>query len=681
MANNGEQMKMLSRNAVLSVVATLFMTSTFAAQNIEPRAGDDFYRYVNSEWLADTAIPAGRSSFDTGALLRQRRDTRIASLISAAANGDAPEARPSERALIRMIGDYYSGEADVEGIERAGLAPLAAEFHAINQIKDRRALAGALGQSVRLDDGTNTVTEGLFGIWIHQGFRDPEHYAVHLVQGGLGLSDRDDYLDDAPSKAALRAQYLRHVTSLLSLAHVSDPAERAGRVIALEVAIARTHASRADTDDVLKTDNVWTRDDFIARAPGLDWRAFFSAAGIVRPVTFVVWQPAAVVGAATLVASQPLEAWKDYLMLPVIEHYAPVLPSALATEHDSLVRGLVGPATSLDRKQLAITITNAALGDAVGQLYVARYFPPATKAAAVAMVENLRSAFRIRLLRISWASLQTQRTMLAKLEALQVGLGYPDHWIDYQGLTFARGQALANRRRLERFEYRRQLDKLALPVDPEEWSALEPQSVNAIINFFPNAIQFAAALLEPPFFDPAADAASNYGSAGAGISHEIWHSFDELGRLYDEHGRLGDWWTAQDLASFRTATSPLAQQFAGYCPAPQLCVHTEQIQIESIADLVGLTIAHDAYLLSLNGKTDSVQGELTGEQRFFRAYARRWRRVQTDDALRQAISTDTHAPPELRAAAVRNLDAWYEAFSVGPRDRLYLKPEGRVRLP
>jgi putative endopeptidase len=681
MANSGKQMKMLGRNAILIALATVLMTSTFAAQNMEPRAGDDFYRYVNNEWLRDTAIPAGRSSFDTGALLRQRRDARIASLISAAANGDVPEARPSERALIRMIGDYYSGEADVGGIERAGLAPLAAEFRAISQIKNRRALAVALGQSVRLDDGTNTLTEGLFGIWIHQGFRDPEHYAVHLVQGGLGLPDRDDYLDDAPNKAALRAQYLRHVTSLLSLAHVPDAAERAGRAVALEAAIARTHASRADTDDVLKTNNVWTRDDFITRAPGLDWQAFFSAAGIVRPVTFVVWQPAAVVGAATLVASQPLETWKDYLTLHVIEHYAPVLPSALATEHDSLMHGLVEPAASLDRKQLAITTTNAALGDAVGQLYVARYFPPASKAAAVAMVENLRSAFRARLLRISWASPQTQSKTLAKLDALHVGLGYPDHWIDYKGLTFTRGQALANRRRLERFEYQHQLDKLARPVDPEEWSALEPQSVNAIINFFPNAIQFAAALLEPPFFDPAADAASNYGSAGAGISHEIWHSFDELGRLYDEHGRLGDWWTAQDVASFRAATGPLAQQYAGYCSTPQLCVRTEQILIESIADLAGLTIAHDAYLLSLHGKTDSAQGEFTGEQRFFRAYARRWRRVQTDDALRQAISTDTHAPPELRAAAVRNLDAWYAAFSVGPGDRLYLKPEERVRLP
>jgi putative endopeptidase len=661
--------------------ATLLMTSAFAAQSTEPRAGDDFYRFVNNAWLGDTPIPAGRSSFDTGALLRQRRDARIASLISGAANGDMPDARPGEHALIRLIGDYYASEADAVGIEHAGLAPLAAELRAINEIKDRHTLAVVLGRSVRLDDGTNTVTEGLFGIWIHQGFQDPDHYAVHLVQGGLGLSDRDDYLNDAADKAALRTHYLRHVTSLLSLAHVPDAGKHAGRVLALEVAIARTHASRADTDDVFKTDNGWTRGDFMTRAPGLDWTAFFSAAGLVRPVKFIVWQPTAIVGAATLVASQPLEAWKDYLTAHVIEHYAPVLPNAFATEHDALVHGLAEPAASLDRKQLAIATTNAALGDAVGRLYVARYFPPTSKAAAAAMVENLRSAFRARLLGISWASSQTKGKMLAKLAALHVGLGYPNRWTDYRGLTFTRGQALANRRRLERFEYQRQIDKLSQPVDPEEWSALAPQSVNAIINFYPNALQFAAALLEPPFFDPAADAASNYGSAGAGISHEIWHSFDELGHIYGADGRLGDWWTAQDAANFRAATSPLALQYAGYCPAPQLCVRTEQILVESTADLVGLSIAHDAYRLSLNGQTDSVQGGLTGEQRFFRAYAQRWRRVQTDDAVRQAIATDTHAPPELRAATVRNLDAWYEAFSVAPGDRLYLKPEERVRLP
>jgi predicted metalloendopeptidase len=311
---------------------------------------------------------------------------------------------------------------------------------------------------------------------------------------------------------------------------------------------------------------------------------------------------------------------------------------------------------------------------------VDRYFPPEAKAAAKAMVENIRAAYRARLSAVTWLSPDTKAKALAKLEAIKVGVGYPDTWIDYSGLEIVRGEALANRRRAERFDYLRNLAKLHQPVDPAEW-AVAPQAVNAIINFSPNSLQFTAGLLQPPYFDPTGDAASNYGSAGAGLAHELWHSFDDLGHIWDERGRLGEWMTAADLAAYRSALQPLARQYDGYCLKTGLCVHGDQVLTESAADLIGLTAAHDAYVASLKGVPDQVKDGLTGEQRFFRAFAQRWRRLQTDEALRQQIATDTHPPGEFRAATVRNLDAWYGAFGVEPGDRLHLDAEKRVRLP
>jgi putative endopeptidase len=297
-------------------------------------------------------------------------------------------------------------------------------------------------------------------------------------------------------------------------------------------------------------------------------------------------------------------------------------------------------------------------------------------------VQNIRTAYRARIAGLTWMSPQTRAKAQAKLAALKVGLGYPDSWIDYSGLVVVRGDASGNLRRAEAFAWRRGLAKLRQPVDPAEWPEplLKPQMVGAIINFTPNALQFAAGVLQPPYFDYAGDAAANYGSAGAGIGHEITHSFDELGNLYDAQGLLVRWWTAEDLTRFQAATAPMAAQLDAYCPKPGLCVKGKQVLIESTDDLAGLMVAHDAYVLSLNGKPDAVKDGLTGDQRFFLAFARRWRRLQTDAALSQQIATDTHAPGETRSDTVRNLEAWRRAFDVQPGDKLYLKPEARVRI-
>jgi len=635
-------------------------------------AGDDFYGHVNNAWLKAAQLPEGASSVDSSAMLRVLNAGRVRGLVESAVNLSARGGRvPAE---TRKIADYYGARLDGAGIEGRGLAPLSRDLAAIAAIGDRHALAAYLGHTMRLDDGTNQQTESLWGVWVHQGFHDPNHYAAHVVQGGLGLSDRDDYLDPAPEHAARRALYQAHVAAMLSIAGLDRPEARAARVVDLETAIARTHASRADTDDVFKTDNEWRGRDFASKAPDVDWAAYFAAADIGPATRFVVWQPRAVIDGARLVADQPLDAWRDYLAFHLVAHYAAVLPRAVVDETRAFEARLAGaaPPAAPDPAQQALAATQDVFGDAIGRLYLARYFPPSSKAAVTAMVGNIRTAWRAHLTGLTWMTPATKQKALAKLAALRIGLGYPERWTDYAPLAVARGDAFGNFRRAEAFAYRRAIAKLGRPIDPGEWpSGLYPQLVGAILDISPNSIEFAAGLFQPPYFDPGGDAAANYGSAGAGLAHEVGHSFDELGNVYDAQGRLGLWWTAGDTARYRAATSPLVTQLDG-------CGHGKQILAESALDLAGLTVAHDAYRLSLHGKPDTIRDGLTGDQRFFIAFAQRWRKLQTDAAARRQIATDTHAPPPCRGNLVRNVAAWTRAFGVKPGDRLYLKPEERV---
>jgi putative endopeptidase len=634
-----------------ALLAAVVMALASGAAMAQPKPGDDFYAYANEAWLKTTTLPAGRASLDTTAMLRDEATVRIRTLVETAAK--ARVAGPSRR-----VGDYYAAFLDTAAIEAKGLTPIAGELAAIAAINDRKTLATHLGRSLQLDDGSG-ASDGLLGVWIHQGFHDGDRYVPHLVQGGLGLSAAD-YAD--PAKAAA---YRTQVTATLTLAGLDDVEGRAARVLALETAIAATHASAEHTGDVFKTDNTWRRADFAARAPGMDWGAWLAAAGLAGQDEFVVWQPSAVTGVAALAGSEPLAAWRDYLNYHLIRRSAGVLPEAFREK-------------TADRSQQAVAATTAALGQDIGRLYVAQYFPPQAKAAAREMAQNLKTAFRARLERADWMSPATREAALTKLAALEIGVGYPDRWIDYAGLEVRRDDAFGNLRRAEGFAYRQALAKLSEPVDPGEWGGLLPQWPGAIINFSPNAIQFSAGILQPPYFDPGGDAAGNYGSAGAGMAHEMSHSFDELGNLYDAKGRLGKWWTAQDEARFRAAAEPLAAQYAGYCVRPDLCVKPAQVLGEGSGDLAGMRVAYDAYVLSLGGKPDVVKDGLTGDQRFFLAFARRWRRVQTEAALERQIGGDIHAPGPYRASMVRNHEAWVRAFDVKPGDRLSLEREVKL---
>jgi putative endopeptidase len=643
-------------------------------RSIKP--GDDFYRYANGGWLKSTEIPAGRSSYDTRAILNEKTAQRVRELIQ-----NAAAAHAAEGSITQKVGDYFTSYMDEDAIKSKGLTPLAAELARISAIADKTALSAYLGSTLNSEvDGLTANADHIFGVWINQGFQDSQHNLPHLWQGGLGMPDRDSYIDPSPKAAELRAQYQAHIAAILKWAGIADPAPGAARVLSLEVRIAQSHAPDSDAADVFKQNNPWKRADFSAKAPGMDWNSYFHSAGLAHQSDFIIWQPSAVTGAAALVQSESIDTWKDYLSFHLVEHYSSVLPRDVAAEDFAFYgKILSGAQQPQDRSTSAIAATNAALAHAVGQFYTQRYFPPEARAKAQAMAASLISAFRARISNLTWMSPQTKQKALAKLAAFKIGIGYPDAWIDYSTLRVVRGDAIGNMRRAEAFNRLRNLAQLKKPVDPIEWP-LNPQVPGAVIMFSPNAEFFSAGILQPPYFDYKGDAASNYGSAGAGMAHEISHSFDELGNIYDAQGRLGNWWTPNDLANYHAAAAKMVAQFDGYCPLPDLCVKGRQVLGENIADLAGLLVAHDAYLLSLKGKADVVIGGLTGEQRFFLAFSQRWRRNQSESALRRQIASDTHAPGEYRSDTVRNVEAWYKAFGIAPGDKLYLKPEDRIGI-
>jgi putative endopeptidase len=632
------------------------------------KPGDDFYHYANGSWLKTAVIPAGQTSFDTRAILVEKTSQWVRDLIQ-----EAAVARPASGSIAQKVGDYYASFMDQDGIDARGLAPLAGEMALIAAITNKASLSAYLGTTLNTEvDGLTANADHVFGVWVNQSFTDSKHYLFHLLQGGLGMPDRDSYLDPSPKMAALRADYQSNIAAILKLAGLSDSQARAARVLSLEIKMAQSHAPDADAADVFKQNNPWKRADFGVKAPGMDWDAYFKAAGVAEQPEFIVWQPSAVTGTSALIGSENIDLWKDYLRFHLIAHYASVLPKGV-------VAILPDTQQSTDRDKAAIAATNAALGQAVGQLYTQRYFPPEAKAKAQAMVGDLITAYRARIANLNWMSQETKQKAFVKLAALKIGLGYPDNWIDYSTLDVVRGDAFGNMRRAEAFNRSQNLAKLKLPSDPGEWR-IDPQIVGAVIVFTPNTETFSAGLLQPPYFDFQGDAASNYGSAGAGIAHEISHSFDELGNIYDDQGRLGMWWTAEDLANYRAAAAKLVAQFDGDCPLPGLCVNGKQVLSENIADLAGLLVAHDAYVLSLKGKSDVVIGGLSGEQRFFLAFSHRWRKMQSESALRRQIATDHHAPGEYRSDTVRNVEAWYKAYDITPGDKLYLKPEDRVGI-
>jgi putative endopeptidase len=635
--------------------------------------GDDFNSYANGGWSKVTAIPADKSSYGSWAVRQDETRKDLLRLIQE--SGSNPG--------TRKIADYYTTYMDEAGIESKGTAPIRPQLATIAAIADRHGLARVLGSRLRADtdplNNTSFQTGNLFGVWITQGLTDPVHSYPYLLQGGLGLPDRDYYLATKPQMAALRDTYRAHIEAMMRLAGIADAYVRAARVFALETAMAKLHTTRVESEDVHAAVS-WTRAELLSKAPLLDWAELLDAAGLKDAPTFILWHPKAIVGLSALADAQPLDAWRDWLAFHTIEDAAPFLPKAFVDESFKFNGKALSDIPELrPRWQRGVDFTSDASGEELGKIYAERHFPAASKAKVEAMVANIVKSFDKRIDALAWMSPATKAKAKQKLVTLKVGVGYPDRWRDYSGLEIVKSDALGNAWRSSLFEYHHQLAKLGRPVDLNEWW-MTPQTVNAVNLPLQNALNFPAAMIQPPYFDPNADAAHNYGSMGAIIGHEISHSFDNQGAEFDAEGKLANWWTKADFDHFTAAGKALANQYDGYRPFPDLAVNGQQTLSENIADVAGLLAAYEAYRSSLQGKPDETKDGLTGDQRFFISYGQSWRNKVRDAELRKSIVTGGHAPQQYRAATVRNLDAWYAAFGPTAGQKLYLSPVQRVRV-
>jgi predicted metalloendopeptidase len=640
--------------------------------NMTVLPGDDFFTWANGDWLAKTEIPADRGSWSAMGALAEDTNARIAKMIE--------ELGPDKNASgdARKVADFYAAYMDEAGIDKRGLAPIQPMLKSIAGIKDKAALVRALGGTIRADvdplNATNFFTENLFGLWIAPGLTDPSHNMPYLLQGGLGLPDRAYYLENNARMAELRTKYQQHIAAMLKLAGMDRSDERAARVFELELALAQTHATREQSADIQKSNNVWTLKDFSTKAPGIDWAAFFKGAGLSGQERFQVYHPSAITGAAKLLAHADVATWRDYLAFHKLNQYASLLPKAFADQRFEFNgKTLSGTPQQSARWKRALGATNAAMDEAVGKIYVSRYFPAENKARVQAMVANIIDAFSRRIDKLEWMAPATRAQAQAKVKSLYVGIGYPEKWKSYDGLRVVAGDAFGNAIRAEEYHYQQELAKLKRKPERTEW-AMPPQLVNAVNLPLQNALNFPAAILQPPFFDPKASDAANYGAIGSIIGHEISHSFDDQGAQFDAQGRLRDWWTKEDMEHFKAASAKLVAQYSAYKPFPDLAVNGQLTLSENLADLAGLQAAYDAFKTTPAGKSPESDRE------FFRGFAQGWRSKAREASLRRGVLTDGHAPAQYRTYIVRNLDAWYKAFDVKPGQSLYLAPQERVKI-
>jgi putative endopeptidase len=656
-------------------------THGIVVANMDPsvKPGDDFYGYSNGGWIKRTDSPRDRQGVGVFTSLADLTDQRTAALIEEAAKADATNGSGA-----RKIADLYNSYMGEATIETKGLAPLRVHLEAIVAIHNKRELARALGESLRADvdalNNTNFHTPNLFGLWVAPGFDDPEHYTAYLLQGGLQLPDREYYLAESERMRQIRAQYQTHISAMLKLAGFIDTDARAAHIVELERAIAEKHRSLSENENIHNANNTWNQADFAAKAPGLDWAEYFRGASLNAQASFIVWQPTAFTGESALVAATPLDTWKDWLAFHMVEAYADVLPRAFAEEHFAFFgKTLTGTPQQRPRWQRAVGVVNDLLGDAVGQIYAQRYFSPEAKAQAQALVANIVAAFRKRIEGLAWMDPATKAEAQAKLNTLYVGIGYPETWRNYSAYDVSSDDIFGNIWRGSLFDYHRGVARLGERVNRKEWS-MTPQTVNAVNLPLQNALNFPAAILQPPFFDPHAPAAANYGAIGSVIGHEVSHTFDTEGSAFDSKGSVRNWWTPGDLAHFEAATAKLAAQYDAYRPFPDLSVKGKQTLGENIADVAGISAAYDGYRASLADQAPPMQDGFTGDQQFFIAFGQNWGSKTREAALRQQVISDPHAPAHYRTDTVRNIESWYNAFTVRSGDKLYLAPQDRVRI-
>ena len=624
--------------------------------------GDDFFEYANGLWAKNTPIPPDKARYGMFNVLDDLSKERTRTIIE-------DQSKDSNS----KIGNAFASFMDEATIEAKGLTPFEPWLNEVRAIKSKKDLPKLYSDADRL--GINTP----FPMFVGQDRKASDQYALNVIQGGLGMPDRDYYLSSDPKLVETRAKYLQHLTNMLTLAGESNAAARAKAILAYETKIAKVHWPRADSRDANKTYNKMTLAEVRKAAPGFDFPQLLKDDG-ANVDYVIVFQPSAFKGISALLGSTPLPVLRDQLLVRSLDSYSDYLPKKFDEENFAFYRtALSGVPEQEPRWKRAVNFTVGTLGDDVSKLYVAKYFPPETKAAADKLVHNLIDAMGRRIDGLDWMSADTKAKAHAKLAAFTPKIGYPSQWRDMSGLVIARDDLLGNAMRSNRFEFDYQLGKLGGAIRRWEWG-MTPMEINAYSNSTMVEIVFPAAILQPPFFDPNADAAVNYGGIGAVIGHEMSHQFDDQGSKYDLHGNLIDWWTPADAKNFQARLDKYEAQINAYEPLPGMHVNGKLTMGENVADLAGLSVAHDAYLASLNGAPPPVIDGFTADQRFYLGWAQVWRCNDREAALRQQLLTNPHSPCRVRTDVVRNMDPWYSAFEVKPGQKLYLTPEQRVRI-
>ncbi|MDB5679563.1 M13 family metallopeptidase [Sphingomonas bacterium] len=623
--------------------------------------GDNFYAFGNGMWAKNTPIPADKSNYGAFNLLSDLSEERTKGILETAASD------PNSK-----IGVAYSTFLDRPAIDAKGMAPIQpwlARIKAVDKAGYPALLAEASAGGVR----------GPFGAYVGQDDKNPEVYVLGLSQSGLGLPDRDYYLSADAKLAEMKTAYQAHIAKVLTMAGETDADPRAKALVDFETEIAKVSWTRIDSRDADKTYNKMTVADLEKSAPGFAFASYFK--GLGAPVdSVVVSQPSAVTGIAKLVADAPIGVLRDQLMVRSLDGYADVLPQQFDDEQFAFYgKTLSGTPEQQARWKRGVQFTTGAIDDEVSKIYAAKYFPPATKAAADTLVKNIIAAMGQRIDKLTWMAPETKVKAHEKLAAFTPKIGYPSRWKDYSSLKMTKGDAFGNEWRANQWQHDYDVGHLGKPLQRWEWG-MTPMTVNAYANFGMVEIVFPAAILQPPFFDPNADAAVNYGGIGAVIGHELSHHFDDQGAKYDKTGKLTQWWTDADVAAFKKLSAMLVAEYDAYEPLPGMHVKGALTLGENSADLAGLSVAYDAYHKTLGGKPAPVIGGYTGDQRFYLGWAQVWRRSYREATLRQRLLTDPHSPSEQRANIVRNMDPWYAAFKPAAGQKLYLAPEQRVRI-
>ena len=629
--------------------------------------GDDFFRYVNGAWLEEFEIPAEFSNYGSFTVLFERSEAQVKEIIEDAATSDAPPG-----SIEQKIGDYYSSYLDTDTINEKGLSPIQPQLDAYDALQTHGHVAMAFAE-------VDYDSESPFGMWVDVDNKNPDRYIVYLSQSGLGLPNRDYYLK--PEFEDKRAAYKEFLAQMLGFAGVDDPAVRAEAVYALEERMAEVHWEPAKRRNADLTYNLYNLEELEDYAPEIPWAESFAKLGIGDQKEFVVRENDAVQNLAKIFADTPVEVWKDYLKVHALSSNAAVLPTEIDEARFAFYgKELSGTPQQRERWKRGVAAVNGAMGEAVGQVYVERNFPPESKRQMEELVGNLKTAFATRIDSLEWMTEETKAEAHEKLSKFTTKIGYPDEWTDYSSLNVVAGDAFGNSMRASRFGYEEMISKLGQPIDKTEWF-MTPQTVNAYYSRNRNEIVFPAAILQAPFFDPHADPAVNYGGIGAVIGHEIGHGFDDQGRKADGDGLQRDWWTSQDAADFEVLADRLGKQYATYSPVEGLHVNPGLTMGENLGDLGGMTVAYEAYKLSLDGEEPPVLDGYTGDQRFFMAWAQVWKRKYREDELKRRLVTDPHSPSEYRTnGIVRNMTPWYSAFDVTRDDDLYLPEDERVQI-